>query len=144
MIIASNESSTTKTDVRSADYSLVADTTPPRGTGSGFRPHELLEAALASCMAITLRLAAQERGIQLEHVSVRIELDRTVASRAMFRSHIEFDEGVSEKHRRLLTEVARLCPVRKTLSKSIDFDESAVGSPTPSPDFVKKADGLKE
>ena len=48
------------------DVSLDADTTPPLGKGQGFRPHELLEAALASFMAITLRMVAREREIALE------------------------------------------------------------------------------
>lgn len=35
----------------------VSDTTPDKGGGNlGFRPHELLEAALASCMNMSLRM----------------------------------------------------------------------------------------
>lgn len=123
MIAANNTSSSTRTLVSSDGYSLPADTTPPKGAGEGFRPHELLEAALASCTAITLRLVAEERGIPLRYVNVKIDLDRTDPEKSIFRAQIEFDDLVTEADRKTLIAAARLCPVRKTLSKSIAFDE---------------------
>lgn len=123
MIAANNTSSSTRTLVSSDGYSLPADTTPPKGAGEGFRPHELLEAALASCTAITLRLVAEERGIPLRYVNVKIDLDRTNPEKSIFRAQIEFDDLVTEADRKTLIAAARLCPVRKTLSKSIAFDE---------------------
>ncbi|MEW6640904.1 MAG: OsmC family protein [Pseudomonadota bacterium] len=125
MITAKNNTSSTRTAVSSSQYTLPADTTPPKGAGEGFRPHELLEAALASCTAITLRLVAAERGIALKHVDVTIDLDRTDPAQSVFRSRIAFDDDVSEADRRTLLAAARLCPVRKTLSRAIAFDEIA-------------------
>lgn len=122
MIIANNNTST-QTSVSSTGYSLTADTTPPKGAGEGFRPHELLEAALASCTAITLRLVAQERGISLKHLSVKVDLDRSDVARPTFCTNIELDADLSEADRKTLIAAARLCPVRKTLSKTIAFDE---------------------
>ena len=125
MITAKNNASSTQTSVSSTGYSLAADTTPPNGAGEGFRPHEFLEAALASCTAITLRLVAKERGIPLKHVNVKINLDRTDATKSVFCSEIEFDDEVTEADRKTLMAAARLCPVRKTLSEEIAFEEEA-------------------
>lgn len=123
MIAANNSTSSTRTLVSSDGYSLPADTTPPKGAGEGFRPHELLEAALASCTAITLRLVAEARGIPLRYVKVTIDLDRADPAKSVFRAQIEFDDQVTESDRKTLMAAARLCPVRKTLSKPIAFDE---------------------
>ncbi len=123
MVTASNDSPATRTLVSSAEYSLVADTTPPKGEGEGFRPHELLESALASCTAITVRLAAKERGIPLKHLSVRVDLDRTDPVRLVFHTEIQIDNDLSEVDRNTLIAAARLCPVRKTLSRAIAFEE---------------------
>jgi putative redox protein len=47
------------------------------GLGNGFRPHELLEAALASCINITIRMIAKEKKIKMDHVSTIVELERS-------------------------------------------------------------------
>jgi putative redox protein len=125
MITAKNIGPSTQTSISSGQHALAADTTPPKGAGEGFRPHELLEAALASCTAITLRLVAEERGIALQRVDVRIELDREQPEKTIFRSRIEFDPEPSAADRKTLLAASRLCPVRKTLSKSILFEEMA-------------------
>ncbi|MDR3529285.1 MAG: OsmC family protein [Rhodopila sp.] len=124
MLKAKNIAPSTQTSISSGQYSFVADTTPPKGAGEGFRPHELLEAALASCTAITLRLVAKERGIALERIDVKIELDRTNPEESVFRSQIAFGNEILDADRRTLLAAARLCPVRKTLSKSILFEET--------------------
>lgn len=125
MITAQNVAPSTQTFVSNDRHSLAADTTPPKGAGEGLRPHELLEAALASCTAITLRLVAEERGIRLERVDVKIEIDRANPERSVFRSRIEFGSDISDADRKTLLAAARLCPVRKTLSKSILFEETS-------------------
>jgi len=124
MVTASNDNTSTQTSVSSTGHLLLADTTPPKGAGEGFRPHELLEAALASCTAITLRLVAQERGILLKRLNVKVDLDRTDTAKSIFRTEIEFDDALSEVDRKTLIAAAGLCPVRKTLSKDIAFEEA--------------------
>lgn len=125
MVTARNIGPSTHTSISNGQHELAADTTPPKGAGEGFRPHELLVAALASCTAITLRLVAEERGIALRRVDLRIELDREQPEKTIFRSRIVFDPEPSEADRKTLLAASRLCPVRKTLSKSILFEETA-------------------
>lgn len=122
MITATNKETTTQALVSKGEYSLAADTAPPKGGGQGFRPHELLEAALASCMAITMRLVATERGIPLNQLNVEVVLDHGHPIDPIFRSKIEFDAGVSASDRRMLMVAASNCPVAKTLSKKIAFE----------------------
>jgi putative redox protein len=49
----------------------IVDTTSGKGGyGDGFHPHELLEAALATCMNMTIRMYAQKHAIISPRVSL--------------------------------------------------------------------------
>src|SRR5690606_29023418 len=123
MITVKNDiSSETKVSVSNGLFSLGADTVLPKGAGEGFRPHELLEAGLASCTAITIRIAARERNVPIEQLTVKAELDRSHPSSSTFRLRIEFGDEVGVSDREALIAIARQCPVRKTLSKGFDFE----------------------
>ena len=124
MIVASNAEGATKSVVSVGQWKIDADTTPPAGRGEGVRPHPFLEAALASCTAITLRMIADERGIALESADVAVEVDRSHAEETVFRTTIELKGALSDAERDLLMKAVRLCPVRKTLSKRLSFVES--------------------
>ena len=64
MIRANSTPENYLTTVSNGEFTLPADTTADKGGGGqGFRPHDLLEAALASCMNMSLRMAAQKAGI---------------------------------------------------------------------------------
>jgi putative redox protein len=123
MITATNDDTATRAIVSNGAFSFIADTKPPKGGGEGLGPHEILEAALASCTAITLRLVARERGIPLGQFSVRVELDRTEPARPILRTHIDFAAEVADGDRRMLLAAARRCPVHKTLAADIGFEE---------------------
>ena len=64
----------------SGDHSGIADTFK-LGTGgsAGPRPHELLEAALASCMIISARMELAEQGLDDAGVGVAVEVEREEA-----------------------------------------------------------------
>ncbi|MDR3436603.1 OsmC family protein [Telmatospirillum sp.] len=125
--VASNTEGATKSVVSAGQWKIDADTTPPAGRGDGVRPHRLLEAAVASCMAITLRMIADERGIALESADVTVEVDRTHAEETVFRTTIELKGALSVAERGLQMKAVRLCPVRKTLSKRLSFVEVGAG-----------------
>jgi putative redox protein len=47
------------------------------GQYNGFRPHELLESALASCINISIRMIAKKENIRLEKVETQVEIQKT-------------------------------------------------------------------
>lgn len=119
---------TTSADMRyqarftNGTHSAVSDTTKDKGgSGSGFRPHDLLEAALASCINMTLRMYAAQHNIPLSGVTTRVTLDRTNPVETVFGYDIDLRGWLSQDHRDRLLEVAKKCPVRQTLSNSIGF-----------------------
>src|SRR5947207_11706590 len=69
------------------------------GTGgsAGLRPHELLEASLATCMTISARMALADLGIPDGGVRVRVHLQRE-PSATRFRYELILDPAL-EPHR---------------------------------------------
>lgn len=104
------------------ELEAYADTTGDKGGGgNGFRPHELLEAALASCINISVRMKADEKNIELDGVTTRVEVNRE-PGRTTYCYDIEF-EGIPEREADALQETARNCPVHRTFAKSTAFQE---------------------
>uniref|UniRef100_I2Q1V6 Putative redox protein, regulator of disulfide bond formation n=1 Tax=Desulfovibrio sp. U5L TaxID=596152 RepID=I2Q1V6_9BACT len=98
-------------------FSGVCDASPDKGgAGEGFRPHELLEAALGSCLAMTLSMYARHHGIALAGAEVAVSLDRTEPGVTAFVCRIELSGDLTDIERTRLLRAARACPVRKTLS----------------------------
>lgn len=108
------------TEFSNGEHQARADATPEKGGGNlGFRPHELLEAALASCMNITLRMAAAKHGIAPGEVVVTVTLNRLVPAEAVFTYSVNWDRPVTDAQRAVLIAALDACPVRNTLSRSI-------------------------
>ncbi|MFN0093055.1 MAG: OsmC family protein [Acidimicrobiales bacterium] len=85
---------------------------------AGFGPHELLEAALAGCAAITLRIAAEKYGLALHEAAVTVTLERGDDD-AVFTCEVELTGELSAADRRRLVATVARCPVAKTLVKQV-------------------------
>jgi len=103
---------------------IVIDTTLDKGgTGKGIRPHQLLEAAFASCMNISLRMKAKEYGIELNRVETSVRLARGIEEKSIFEYEYKIREPLEEEVRNKITDIVKNCAVRKTLLKQIEFKE---------------------
>ncbi len=112
-----------------AIVSAVADTTEEKGgADSGFRPHDLLEAALASCLNISVRMRARKLAYPLTGVRTRVSLDRSSADAAVFEYSIEIDGPLSGAQRRELLAAAETSSVRATLGREISFRAGGEGA----------------
>jgi len=92
------------------------------GDGSAPAPHELLPAALASCISTVLVMYARTKGWDLGHVSVAVEYDNQSAPRR-FDVRISFTGDLSAEQLRRLEKVAATCPVRRSLEAGMEFHE---------------------
>jgi putative redox protein len=126
MVIAKNEQPHYRTRFSNGAQEAFADTTPDKGgAAAGFRPHELLEAALACCVNMSVRMCAERHAIPLDAVEIRVRLDRG-SEGAVFRTEIEIHgSSLTPEHRAKLLEAARACPVRRTLSGPLRFEDGA-------------------
>lgn len=103
-----------------------ADNTSDKGgRGDGFRPHELLEAALASCMNMWLRMYADNHQVPLEGVSTAVALKRDQPGVTVFEYEIALQGPLTPEQKSKLIEIARTCPVRTTLSGTLSFSSGA-------------------
>ena len=110
-------------------HRLVTDE-PERlgGDASGPAPHELLPAAVASCVATSLGMYARTKGWRLGEVSVAVDYDNASTPRRC-RVAITLGGGLTEDQVRRLEKVARSCPVRRSLEGGVEFVESIAAGP---------------
>ena len=107
----------------SADHSGRCIGGEGRG-GCWLWPHELLEAALASCIQITLKMGAMKYGFDLGQTNCQVSLDRSIPERTVFVYQLNLDPKLSEEEQAHVRRFASKCPVRKTLSAEIGFREA--------------------
>lgn len=91
------------------------------GLGNGFRPHELLEAALASCISITIRMIAKEKGIKVNTVETQVEVDKTHDDKSIFNYKITLDDNLDDNDREFLINIIDSCAAKQTLTKQLIF-----------------------
>lgn len=100
----------------------VADTTEDKGgNNSGLGPHDLLEAAFASCLNIWVRMYAANHGLPPPGVETRVFLDRSHPDEVVFEYDVTITGELSGLEKSRLLQVAQSCPVHRTLSKKISF-----------------------
>ena len=93
------------------------------GADSSPAPDELLEASLASCTAITLRMYADRKGWMIPTIEVSVSLER-IEGKTVFTRQITIQGEVAEEQRQRLLQIAKACPVSKTLLGEIEINSN--------------------
>lgn len=95
-----------------------ADVLPIKGgQRAGFGPHELLEASLAACITMWIRMQADKLGIPVGPVAVTVSLKRDQPEEVVYEYNIQLEGELSNSQRAILLSAADDCPVRRTLLK---------------------------
>jgi putative redox protein len=104
-------------------YRLATDE-PERlgGTESGPAPHELLPAALASCIGTTVLMYAHTKKWPLRDVVVDVEYDHKATPRA-FAIDVRLVGPLDPEQAARLEKVAEACPLRRALEAGFRFAE---------------------
>jgi len=92
------------------------------GTDTGPAPHELLPAALAACVAVTMRMYARTKGWALGELSIDVVYDNTSTPRH-FDVTVNLPHDLTPMQVRRLMRVAEACPVRRSIEAGMVFDE---------------------
>lgn len=110
-----------QTSLVSASNSYVADEPLDAGGGdTGFSPSELLASSLAACTCITLRMYADRKGWPLDDVQVTVALDPdTKKDISEISCAISLIGDLSDEQRGRLMDIAKKCPIHKTLTRPI-------------------------
>ena len=91
------------------------------GKGEGFRPHDLLEAALATCLNMAIQMNAENLNIPLSQVTTTVNLDRSSPMDTVFKYSIDLGDGLTSEQREQLLGQGKTCAVRQTLMRDISF-----------------------
>lgn len=123
MIISESQGENYSTALSDGKSTVFADVAEEKGgKGQGMRPHDLLCAGLASCLNISTRMLLERKKLAYEKVIVRVDMDRSDEEKTKFLYDIEIVGDIPEETKRLISHMAANCPVRKTLSKEIEFE----------------------
>ncbi|MEP0191025.1 MAG: alpha/beta fold hydrolase [Erythrobacter sp.] len=127
------------TEVHTTTHHFVAD--EPRSYGgedSGPTPYDLLNAALGTCTAMTMKMYADRKGWPLEGTRVLVTHERAHAVdcedceegqtvQALKREIEVLGDDLTQDQRERIIEIADKCPVHKTLEGELHIVTSAKG-----------------
>lgn len=125
------------TFLQTQNHSLVAD--EPIGIGDDFgpSPYDLLNASLAACTVMTLKMYAQRKKWELHEVFVYITNTKKHSDdlgieieNPGYLDHIskklKFVGNLDASQQQRLKEIASRCPVHRTLEKGVIFDTEVI------------------
>lgn len=124
-----------KQQITAGAHTLLAD--EPReagGSDAGPDPYSFLLAALGACTSMTLQLYAKRKGIPLEKVQVSLRNSRIHAKDCencdskegkieQIERFISLTGPLTDEQKQRLLEIARRCPVHKTLTSEISIKD---------------------
>ena len=105
--------------VRSGPHVFAVDEPASVGGGdSGPNPHDLYDAALGACKALTLVWYAKRNNIPLEDLRVDVDRDGSAERNGIYRlaTTLTLGGNLSDAQRQALLTVAGKCPVHKLMT----------------------------
>ncbi|HEY8102833.1 MAG TPA: OsmC family protein [Burkholderiaceae bacterium] len=96
----------------------VDGTVEEGGSDAGPSPHDLYDAAIGSCKALTVIWYAKRKGIPVEDVQVSVDRDASDERKGTYRLHtsLRLTGDLTEAQRNELLSVAEKCPVHKLMT----------------------------
>jgi putative redox protein len=91
------------------------------GKDLGPRPGDFVRMALASCTAITLRMYANRKNMDVQQVRVRVS-NGPFEGKTTYVTEIEILGNLSAEQKARMLQIAKLCPVHKTLTNPIEIN----------------------
>lgn len=103
-------------EISDGTHTFLADTgVAYGGQFAGFGPVSLLEAALAGCITMMVRIAADKKNIPLDGVQVEAKLTQGKTEN-LFEYRIITKGDLTEEQLAVLHRAAEACPVKKIMS----------------------------
>jgi putative redox protein len=91
------------------------------GKDSAPTPDELLEASLASCTLVTLRMYTTHKQWNVGAINVSVSLVREKDKSVITRT-LQFEHELTDDQKQRLAQVAKACPVSKTLASGNELN----------------------
>jgi len=106
--------------VRVREHQFVVDESAANGgEDAGPTPHDLYDAALGACKALTVLWYAQRKSIPVEEIMVTVDHDDADEHKGVYRLHatLALTGALTDAQRQELLAVAGKCPVHKLMTE---------------------------
>ena len=109
----------TRHTVRIRNEAFATDVTQSDGQGAP-TPHDLYDASLAACKALTVMLYAQRKNMPVEDIEVLVDRDDSEERKGIYRlkTSLRVTGPLDEVQRAELLRVAAKCPVHKLMTET--------------------------
>lgn len=100
-------------------HTLLADVSEAEGGGdAGPSPHDLYDAALAACKALTVMWYARKKGIAVDEIHTSIEHDNSLERSGVYKlsARLQISGALTDAQLDELEKVAMKCPVHKLMT----------------------------
>lgn len=105
--------------VRIRTHELVADASVAEGSvDAGPTPHDLYDAALGACKALTVLWYARKKGMAVTDVHTAVERDDSAERAGIYRlvTRLTIQGDITDAQLEELAAVAKKCPVHKLMT----------------------------
>jgi putative redox protein len=106
--------------VRMGAHEITADATVTEGgSDAGPSPHDLYDAALGACKALTVLWYAQRKQIAVQDIEVQVERDASQERQGVYRlkTTLKVTGDLSDAQKQELLMAAGKCPVHKLMTQ---------------------------
>ena len=119
--------------LRVRGHTLRADVMPAAGGhDEAPGPHDLFDAALAACKALTATWYAKKNGIPLERVETHVERDDAEERKGTYRLKVKlsFHGPLDDSQRQKLYDVVARCPIHKLMTTTnVEIETAPLEAP---------------
>ena len=101
------------------DHTFTVDEPPANGgEDAGPTPHDVYDAALGACKALTMLWYARRKGIALRDIEVVVDRDDSAERQGIYRlkASLRLSGDLSDAQRDELLKVAGKCPVHRLMT----------------------------
>ena len=114
-----SDSGTYRQTIRINQHTVFADVGKELGgDDSAPDPHDLYDAALAACKAITVMMYAKRKQLPLDYIDVIIERDNSREAQGVYVLNVQLklQGALSDEQKQQLGAIAEKCPIHKLMT----------------------------
>ena len=118
--VVRDQSAPMRHEIHIDGHSIATDVSVEQGgEGSGPNPHDLYDAALGACTALTALWYAKHKNIPVEGIEVSVERDASQERAGIYRlsATLTMTGNLSDAQREELLRAAQKCPVHKLMTE---------------------------
>jgi putative redox protein len=120
ILVVRDQQAPMRHEIRIGRHSISTDlSNESGGEGSGPTPHDLYDAALGACKALTVLLYAKRKKFPVEGIEVSVERDASQERAGIYRlsTALTLTGDLSTTQREELVRVAHKCPIQRLMTE---------------------------